>query len=276
MNLAAISWTVTITLLNLFAQANNEWLGIDLCLSLANTIHAQTKEYPYSKYPDRKEGIVAQRQLVSGEKLVLVSAAIENSEPPPKLEPSTYRLGFYLEKRSRVEVIVREFENLYKMEPLRRDYEAGINVFAWPAEIPRNYDITIANLQPIGIVSGSGDERIVPVALFYDKPKNAELAYRFCFMPQQAIAVLEYKIYSSKSLEPIYTGTMRDLVAEKRAYLRWHGKDQKNNIAINGLYNLYIEATFRPAPGGLAVKVSFKFQFYHFSEILNDDWTSRK
>jgi len=240
-----------------------------------NLLYAQTPQYPYKRYENRKEGLVKSKQLVAGEKLVLLSAAIENNEAMPRTSFNQYRLAFCLPETSQVKIVVREFEKVYKdvrmeyrMEPLQDEYPSGTNQFSWPAEIPLYYKLTVDDLVPLATMPGSEFDTIVPLLLFYAAPMNSEVSYRFCFFPLQTISVLEYKIYRAKPLELVYSAKLRDLPGEQKTYLRWPGKNQNNQLANSGLYNLVIEATFRPLPGTNAKKLTTTYQFYHDAEIM--------
>jgi len=246
--------------------------GKSVLLGSGDSLYAQTPKYPYRKLDNRKEGIVKSKQLVGGERLVLVSAAIENDEAMPEENAAEYNLAFYLEDTSRMTVVVREFEKLYKMEPLKREYPSGLCRFSWPSEIPRYYGIGLQDLSPLAKVSGSGGRRIVPVVLFYAKPEIQNPSYRFCFVPHHSVSKLEYKIYQSSSLEPIYTGELSDLRADKEACLRWPGKNQNNEIVTDGWYHLVVTVTFKPRPGTPPRRGTSKYQFYHYAGILKGNY----
>jgi len=227
------------------------------------------------RYENRKEGLVKSKQLVAGESLVLLSAAIENNEAMPKISFEKYHYVFSLPEASRVKILVREFEKVYhkekleyRMEPLQIEYPSGVNQFSWPAEIPRYYELTVDDLVPRATATGSEFEMIVPLLLFYAAPMNSAVSYRFGFFPLQTISVLDYKIYRAKPLELVYSAKLRDSRGEERAYLRWPGKNQNNQPMSSGLYNLVIEATFRPLPGTNAKKLTTTYQFYHDAEIM--------
>ncbi len=244
-------------------------------LGQSASLQAQEDKYSYKVYNDRKEGIVPAKTLVAGERLVLVSAGIESSESLSSGEPLEYKLAFYLHQGARrMSLTVRELKKRYKMEPLRREYPAGLNSFSWPAEIPRFYQISLQDLAPLAEISDSSGKKIVPVAIFSAAPKHAELNYRFCFIPLQAISILEYKIYPFGSLAPIYAATLRGINAEEEAPLRWHGKDRNNRMAGDGWYHIAVEATFKPLPGENARRVNLRHTFYHAAEILKGNWNA--
>jgi hypothetical protein len=252
-----------------------EFSNTNGCFDWGSLLYAQTPQYPYKRYENRKEGLVRSKQFVAGEKLVLLSAAIENNEAMPKTSFDKYRLVFCLPETSQVKILVREFEKVYKdvkmeyrMEPLQNEYPAGTNQFSWPAEIPLYYKLTIDDLVPLATAPGSEFDTIVPLLLFYAAPMNSAVSYRFCFFPLQTINVLEYKIYRANPLALIYSDKLRDLPGEQKIHLRWPGKDQNNKPAGSGLYNLVIEATFRALPGTNAKKLTTTYQFYHDIEII--------
>jgi hypothetical protein len=244
-----------------------------LSSGLRNELFAQTPRYPYEVYQDRKEGIVPQRTLVAREKLVLVSAALESNEAAVEENGAQYSLAFYLKNGvKRMSISVRERKKRYKMKPLCRDYPAGFNSFAWSSEIPRFYDIGIHDLSPLAEVQDSSGQNIVPIVLFSTPPKQATLQYCFCLVPLQNVSVLEFKIYAPNSLTPMYAASLENLQAETEACLRWHGQDQDNKVAIDGRYQLVVEAIFKALPGENARRVNVKYAFYHHADMLQGNW----
>jgi hypothetical protein len=210
---------------------------------------------------------------VAGETLELVAAAIENNEPIPAGNMAKYNLGFYLQDSARVPIFVRKLEQLYQMEPLRRDYPPGLNIFSWPSEIPLFYDIAIKDLLPLAKVVGSRHQQIVPVVLYYTRPESAEVRYGFSFMAQRPICELVHEIYRLDSLTLVYSSTSRSLLkADKPFQIRWPGKDQNNRTANAGQYKLVVEATFCAPTGQPKRTVTTSFQFYHNSEFLKTQW----
>ncbi|MGH7455276.1 MAG: hypothetical protein ACRENG_28235, partial [bacterium] len=85
-------------------------------------LYAQDTRYLFKEYADRKEGIVRKEQLVAGEKLFIISLAVENREPLSSANASAYNLKFYLKDTSRVSIEIWEYDKFYKMEPLVRSY----------------------------------------------------------------------------------------------------------------------------------------------------------
>lgn len=248
-----------------------------LLFEIRSNLYAQKPRYPYKKYESRKEGIVKKKQLVAGEKLVLISAAIDNFESRPKKDAAVYNLGFYLKESARVKIEVREFENYYKMQPLRIVYPPGPNSFSWPSTIPRYYEIALEDLFALAKIRGSGSNLILPIVLYYEKPQNPDMSYRFCFIPYKTINLLEYKIYNLLSKQLIFTKTLKDLPREKIICVRWNGKDKNNNPVVSGLLNLNIKATFKAPPGSVIHKtVTLNYQFYHFANLIKHELLTRK
>ena len=231
-------------------------------------VSAQEPKYPYKLYDDRKEGIVKERQLVAGEKLVLISAAIVSDKNLPPAGPHSYSLGFYLPSASRLNVVLREYSKSYKLELLQKDYEPGAFRYSWPAEVPQYYNIDLRDLHALVKVSEAGSQRIVPPVLFVDQPDPKQVKYSFCFLPYQKISAVEFNIYPAESLEPIYSGSIKSLEAEKQFYLEWPGTDNKNTLAQSGIYSLVATATFTPRPGTPALTVTSKYQFYHTPDFF--------
>ncbi|HEX9653918.1 MAG TPA: hypothetical protein VGA99_09410 [bacterium] len=239
-----------------------------ILFAVSSFCYVQEPQYPYKQYEDRKEGIITNRRLVAGEKLVLVSAAIVNDEKAPAGKPQRYSLGFYLPNKSRLNVALREYNKSYKVELLQNDYPKGIFRYSWPAEIPTYYDIDLHGLHPLVRVSEPGSQKIVPVVLFFEQPQGARVNYRFGFIPSQDINVAEFNLYPSGVLEPIYSGTINDLAADKDFYINWPGITHQNRMAKSGLYTLVVTATFKPRPGTPAPTVTSKYEFYHGSNLF--------
>jgi hypothetical protein len=205
----------------------------------------------------------------------LLSAAIENNEVVPQTSFDQYRLAFSLPETSRVKIVIREYEKVYnavkmeyRMEPLQDKYPSGTNWFSWPAEIPLYYKLTVDDFVPLATAPGSEFEMIVPLLLYYAEPKNLDVSYRFGFFPLQTISVLNYKIYRAQPHMLVYSAQLRDLPGEQKIYLRWPGKDQNNQPANSGLYNLFVEATFRALGGENPKILTITYQFYHDAEIM--------
>lgn len=233
-----------------------------------NTLQAQTIEYPYKKYKDRKEGLIKKKTLVAGEKLVLISASIENKEVIPK-NATLYSLGFYLKDSSKIKMEVREFDHYYKMEPLQDKYQPGLQTFSWPSEIPNYYNINLVDLFPLARISGAGILKIAPIMLYYENPKSTDLIYRFGFIPNNTIKKLEYSIYQSGKNEPLFIGNLRDLVREKIFHIQWNSKDNQNCPIPSGLLILNIKATFKSTPGSeVKREVTLNYQFYHVADFF--------
>jgi hypothetical protein len=244
--------------------------------SIINVLQAQTPTYPYKKYENRKEGLVAKKTLVAGEKLVLISASMENQEIVPK-NVASYNLGFYLKDSAKIKIEVREFDRYYKMEPLQDEYKPGIQTFSWPSEIPIYYNIGLTDLFPLAKISGAGILEIIPIVLYYEHPRSPDLIYRFGFIPNNAIRVLEFNIYKSGRNEPLFTGTLKDLLTEKVFHILWSGKDNQNNPVPSGLHVLNIKATFKSAPGSEVKKeVTLNYHFYHFADLFKQKEFSKK
>lgn len=237
-------------------------------LIVANLARAQEPKYPYKAYQDRKEGIVNERQLVAGEKLVLVSAAIAHEKAAPKSEAQSYSVVFYLPSESRLKVVLREYSKSYKLELLQKEFPSGVFRYSWPAEIPRFYKIALSDLQPLVKVSEPGSQKVVPPVLFDEQLGGKEVRYSFSFLPYHDIGAAEFNVYPAETLEPIYSGSLKDLEAEKEFYIDWLGTDKKGVTAKSGLYTLVVTATFNARPGTPATTVTSKYQFYHTPDLF--------
>ena len=238
--------------------------GVMPLTSHDNKLYAQ---YTSQKRGDRKEGIIKKRQLVAGERLTLVGAAIDLIEPLPANKiPDEFNLGVYLQESTKVKIEVREFKEYYKMQPLKMTYNSGKTTFSWPAKIPHHYNINLGDLYPLAKIRQAGKTKILPIALFYDKPRSTEVNYKFCFSPQKSIARLEYKIYQTQTGRLIFSGEMTDLLRDRIFCIRWNGKNSSNRSIKNGLYTLVVKATFVRAPGRATAKtVAVDTEFYHFN-----------
>jgi len=244
-----------------------------LLFTLGNYAYAQKVEYPYKKYRDRKEGIIRKKQLVAAEKLVLISAAIENLESIEKeYKPNEYKLAFYLKESAKLKIAVSEFENYYKMQPLQEVYSPGPNHFSWPSEIPEYFNIALDDLLTLANIRGSRSTTIVPIVLYYEKPQNTDVRYRFSFIPFKRITLLEYNIYKLHKKEPIFTRTLRNIPRERITHIRWNGKDARNKKVSSGLFILNIKATFKSSQSSIYAKtVTLNYNFYHIANLFKND-----
>ncbi len=231
----------------------------------------QNLKYPYQNYGDRREGIVPKRRLVAGERLDLIAAQIENLERVPTgLTPNRYKLGFYLIDSTRLKIEVREFEHSYKMQPTREIYPPGLNVFAWPSEIPMYYGIVLANLLPISVDRKPEGNTIVPIILYYNRPYNSEMRYIFSFEAYKPISVLEYKIVDTHE-RLIFTKRLQDL--REIIHLHWNGRDLNNVPVASGVLRLNVRACFRPPPGAsVSPCITLNYKFYHVPDLLRQEF----
>lgn len=232
---------------------------------LVPALYAQDGPYPYAAFNDRKEGILKKRELVAGEKLVLVAAAITNNEAPPAGNPP-YHLGFYLPGPAKVKVQIWEFDKQYKMEPLQKQWQSGPNRFAWSPEIPRYYNIAVKDLLPMARMTESPGQEIVPVVLYYRRPEGAVVGYHFYVVALDEIITLTYKIYNLQTEPPalVYAAVLQNLPAHQHLKVQWHGKDQNNTVAASGKYSLFLEARFKRG------MVAAEYPFYHQARLLQE------
>ncbi len=242
-----------------------------------HNLYAQEPRYPYREYRDRKEGIIEDIEFVSGQKLVLISANIENQEPKPGKLPGLYYLGFYLNKPARLNIEVKENRKSYLMRPSQQVYSRGPNIFAWPSKISAYYKISLMDLFPLVESYDSEISTIIPIALFYKKPTNKELVYNFCFIPQSKIKVVEYKIYSLTSNELVASGKLNDLEMDKEFYIQWNSTDRRNANVSDGDYLLNIKSFFEPPLGStFSPPVTLNYKFYHYAELLRRELFTSK
>jgi hypothetical protein len=234
-----------------------------------SALYAQNTRYPFKEYADRKEGIIKKATLVAGEKLLLISAVIENREPLPAGNISSYHLKFYLKNTGRVSIEIWEYDKSYKMEPFLRSYPAGLTKFQWPAEIPQYFDIALKDLFPLAKTLDSGPTTYLPIVFYYNNPELKGQYYSFGFIPLKSIDTLEYKFYKFQSTALVHSGKLRDLKKDQKLFIQWNGKGQNNRPFDSGLYTLVITSTYKPRPGVRpAPPVTTKYQFYHDLSLL--------
>ena len=236
-----------------------------------NHLYAQGNQYPYKEYADRREGIIRREQLVAGEKLLLISATIESSEPPPAAGISSYNLKFYVQDTARVSVEVWEYDKSYKMEPFLRSYPTGLAKFSWSSEIPLHYKIALKDLYPLAKTLDMGQPTYLPVALYYNRPEQHGQLYSFGLAPLKSIASLEFGFYSSQASNPAHSGSMRDLQKGQKILIQWNGKNLSNQMMDDGFYTLVITATYAPRPGTHPrPPITTQYRFYHQRELLTE------
>jgi len=233
---------------------------------IVQALYAQDGPYAYAAFNDRKEGILKKRELVAGEKLVLVAAAIANNEAPPPTGNSPYRLGFYLPGPAKVKVQIWEFGKQYKMEPLKKQWQSGPNQFAWSPEIPRYFNIAVKDLLPMARMTESPEQEIVPVVLYYRRPEGAVVSYQFYVVALDEIVALTYKIYNLQAEPPVlvYIAVLQNLPAHQHLKVPWHGKDQNHRATASGKYGLFLEARFKRGT------VAAEYTFYHHARLLQE------
>jgi hypothetical protein len=232
----------------------------------------QPPPFPFRQYPDRREGIVPDREPVSaGARFDLISAYIENAEEKPGENSKYYNLGFYLGEASDVNVEVNEYKIRYKMEPLKIHYSSGFNTFRWPAKIPAALDIDLKKLKPLAKTIQSSRMRVVPIVLFYSKPLIDELKYTFALISKSSLIKMNYKIFESRTLNIVYSGELKDFAANEMITINWDAKDANQNRVESGLYILNTEAIYPGPPGRGAQAVTNNFEFYHSAKIYTNE-----
>jgi len=244
------------------------YLG-ESCFTLRSDVYAQNTKYSFKKYTDRQEGVIKKEQLVAGERLLLISAAIENNEPLPAENILSYNLKFYLQDTARVNIEVWEFEKSYKMTPFLKSYPAGLATFSWPSEILQYYKITLKDLFPLAKTSDAVRPTYLPIAFYYANPELRGQYYSFSFVPLKSITTLEYKFYKAQSINPIHSGKLRAIKKDQKIFIQWNGRNQNNQMADSGLFTLMITATYTPKPGTRPMPpVTTQYQFSHYLELL--------
>ncbi len=236
-----------------------------------SALYAQNKKYLFKEYtdPNRMEGIVLKPQLVAGEKLLLISATIENSEPPSAGNISSYNLKFYVKDTVRVSIEVWEYDKSYEMAPFLKSYPAGLAKYSWPPEIPLYFKIALKDLFPLAKTVDSGLPTYLPITLYYT---NAELRgqfHSFGFTPLKSITILEYAFYPLSSTTPVHSGRKKDIRKDQKIFIQWNGKDSNNKMTDSGLYTLVITASYAPKPGtSPRPPITTQYRFYHQRDLL--------
>jgi len=253
-----------------FINANTFFAEADWQAS-PSALYAQDNKYLFKEYadPDRMEGIVRKEQLVAGEKLLLISATIENSEPMPAADISSYNLKFYVKDTTQVSIEVWEYDNSYKMSPFLKSFPAGLAKYSWPPEIPLYFKITLKDLFPLAKTVDAGLPTYLPIALYYTNAGLAGQFYSFGFIPLKSITTLEYAFYSLSSINPVHSGRTKDLRRGRKIFIQWNGNDSNNKMTDSGLYTLVVTATYTPQPGTRQKPpITTKYRFYHLSDLL--------
>ncbi len=260
--------------------------GKDLTFIITTELYAQEQKPPYITHPiktfsDRAEGFIKPSEEDSTydnstERIELISATIQNSEPIPAEAFSKYSFIFYLKDSSLVKLHVSELEKLYNLDVFPKNFPPGFNKFILPSQIPLQYNISLSRLFPLAEISGSHGQTIVPVMLSYKKPKITKVVYRFCFISYQQISNFKYKVYQADQIKLVYSDSLQDLRANELIYLSWHEKNDKKMTFSSGLYNLFVEATFQPLSDTRPTKenvqkvkpkvISKNYQFYHYAD----------
>lgn len=236
-----------------------------------SNISPKTKiKYPYAKRNNRKEGIIERkRKLFGDQKIDLISASIVNLEAT-KNKIENYNCAFYVNEQSRIKLEIRELETNYKMEPLKKDYIADLHTFSWPSTIPLHYKIGLHDLLPLARILGARNTTVVPVVLYYDKPINSDVVYNFCILPQYRVKRLIYSIYEATSNSFIFSNTLFNLPRAKMQWLKWNGRNFKDEAIHDGNYYLSVRCLFSSRKSKKDnLELTWNYNFYHFSNLLN-------
>ena len=230
----------------------------------------QETPYPYQDYGDRKEGILPySAKLVAGEKIELITAAIESVESPSAAISDRCSLGFYSHSNSEIEIKVREIDAHYLMEPRQRWFDSGLQTYSWPATIVDYCQIKLLDLLPLGELLTPGKKQIVPIFIYRGKPLAEEVNYRFGFSALKSVRELTYEIFRGEELESLNHGQLHNLRANEIFYVLWNGRNSKDEPLASGLYTLSIQVRFQSLPGQLPNVVTLNLEFYHFRELFS-------
>jgi hypothetical protein len=236
-----------------------------------NALYAQDNKFPLKEYanPNRMEGIAPKEQLVAGERLLIISATIENSESLPDGRISSYNLKFYINDSAKVSIEVWEYDKFYKMAPFLKSYPAGLSKYSWPPEIPLYYKIALKDLLPLAKTMEAVPPTYLPIALYYTDAERRGQFYSFGFTPLKGITTLEYTFCRLPSNDPIHSGRMKDIRRGQKIFIQWNGKDSSNKMADSGLCKLVIAATYTPRPGTHArPPITTEYRFYHQADLM--------
>jgi len=239
--------------------------------ALPSALYAQDKKFPLKEYadPNRMEGIARKEQLVAGERLLIISATIENSDSLPAGRISFYNLKFHVKDSAKVSIEVWEYDQSYKMAPFLKSYPAGLAKYSWPPEIPLYFKIALKDLLPLAKTMEAVPPTYLPIALYYTDAEWRGQFYSFGFTPLKSVTTLEYTFCRLPSNDPIHSGRMKDIRRGQKIFIQWNGKDSSNKTAVSGLYKLVIAATYTPKPGTRArPPITTEYRFHHQADLM--------
>lgn len=248
-------------------------LPVYMTRTMGGNLYSQTK-YPYEPYENRYEGILA-KKLVAGERLVLLSAEIENIGSSGKTD-SVFSLEFFSYDTLSVRIEVWEHDKLYKMQPFVQNCLPGIHGFSWPAKIPIHYDINLADLSPIAKTIGMSGPIFLPIR-FVESVRDNEnnQKYVFTFLATKSIDSLAYSIYDFKS-KLLQSGNFYDMSKNQKIIVEWHGMTSDSTLAASGLYSIVVKAAYTPKPNILPKPpVTTRHDFFHRVEFFRAEITAK-
>lgn len=242
-------------------------LKIWFMILIPGVMAAQNPGYPYKQYDDRFEGIKEKKELVGGERVILLSASIDNIEFS-NAEPQLYNLAFFLNDSAEVALEVWEHKKSYAMKPFIKTYPPGPALFSWPADIANFYHIDSKNLSPLARTLGTGQSIIVPVLLYSNSNATRGDGYTFCFRFEMAVDSVRAKIFQNITLELMHSKNHQYIDKNQMLCIKWNGKNLEKELAEDGLYTLVLMTYPRPRLSDPRnkppVSITRKFQFYHY------------
>ena len=218
-------------------------------------------QYPFKRYADRKEGIINPTERVSGLKIDLIAALIRSEETAEAHKESPYAIRFCLADSSRISVVVQSFDDNYRMEPLNRDFSAGISSFQWPSTIPRHFGITPEGLFPFATWYASRQRNVAPIFVHQGEPVLSQPVYEFYYIAQKALKTLTYTVYGAESLEEIESGIAENIPPDALYPIRWDPMINDSTQAAPGTYQLVVTGTIEESSAN-TYEVTHKVSFY--------------
>jgi hypothetical protein len=245
-----------------------------ICVVLVFAVMAsgQAPDLTYQQRGPYKEGVRTMPSTFT--RVDLLAARIDYAEPPATAAGPYHSLFYMPETLKDLHLIVREADDLRYFYWLDRPQDPAWqarkpNHFDWPTVVIRylNYrDKHQLVLDDLGAVVRVGEipgqvERVLPVALYSDRPPQQADSYLFAFRPNGP-ARLTFDVFPEDGRTAVAPRQPFDhAVAEKTQWVRWSATNWKD-----GWYLMKIGGY---ALGGNGAEVKQEIHFYHARTLVN-------
>ena len=213
-------------------------------------------------------------QSPQGKRLIHLNRLLLEDAYPDEIAKSQYlqenllypvgklNVGFYSDiDESEVDVTVTEYDIVYYMETVNKEYKAGFNSFSWDDSIIKTLKLSLSDLR-ITVKTKKRGRVIVKPAILYDVSLPGMLkleSYDFVFMPDVDCDV-NYTILRNGEVKS--QGFYKERQTRHEVPITWGCED-----AEEGWYQLVVEFHFQSPEGRSRTIYLPPHEFYHKPEL---------